>query len=293
MSVQTEITRIAGRIADSYAACDELGGTLPATQNSNNLADCIRTIPAGPQFTYTGTYEFTDEGNDNWTLKLLTSGTLNFSYLGTNIDMFMVGGGAGGGSGRYQSTLTTSNKYFGGYGGGSGYTRSIGDISVTVGTDYAIVIAAGGAAGSSSGAGGTGGTTSAFSYSCQGGYSAGPFESDCPSGGSGGGKRGYQGRSGYSGGTDGYADNTYEDFGLGQRYTQVYPGETSTRAFYSLDADVNKTMYAAGGAGGTSVSSVVGADGEANTGNGGEGAGRTANGGAGGSGIIILRDHRS
>lgn len=47
MSIASEITRITGNIADSYTAISGKGGTLPANQNSDNLASAITTIPSG------------------------------------------------------------------------------------------------------------------------------------------------------------------------------------------------------------------------------------------------------
>ena len=47
MSIASEITRINGNIAAAYTALDGKGATLPATQNSANLADTIDTIQTG------------------------------------------------------------------------------------------------------------------------------------------------------------------------------------------------------------------------------------------------------
>lgn len=47
MSIASEITRINTNIANSYTAISNKGGTLPATQNSNNLATAISSIPSG------------------------------------------------------------------------------------------------------------------------------------------------------------------------------------------------------------------------------------------------------
>ena len=53
-----------------------------------------------PTYTYTGSHQLIDEGNFNWRLKLLTSGTLTFSHLGSaessGAQVFLVGGGGGG-----------------------------------------------------------------------------------------------------------------------------------------------------------------------------------------------------
>lgn len=47
MSVQSEIDRIKSNVAGAYAAVSDMGGTLPAQQNSENLADAVRSIPPG------------------------------------------------------------------------------------------------------------------------------------------------------------------------------------------------------------------------------------------------------
>lgn len=45
MSITTEITRIKGNIAAAYTALTEKGATMPAAQNSANLANTIENIP--------------------------------------------------------------------------------------------------------------------------------------------------------------------------------------------------------------------------------------------------------
>lgn len=47
MSISTEITRIKNNIASAYTACNSKGATMPATQNSANLANCISSISGG------------------------------------------------------------------------------------------------------------------------------------------------------------------------------------------------------------------------------------------------------
>lgn len=49
MTIASEITRINNNIADAYTACNNKGATIPATQNSANLATTIGTIPTSPQ----------------------------------------------------------------------------------------------------------------------------------------------------------------------------------------------------------------------------------------------------
>lgn len=47
MSVSTEIQRIKGNIASAYTSASGKGATMPAVQNSANLAGCIDTITGG------------------------------------------------------------------------------------------------------------------------------------------------------------------------------------------------------------------------------------------------------
>lgn len=45
MSIQDEINRIEQNIANTYSALNSMGATMPAEQNSNNLASTARTVP--------------------------------------------------------------------------------------------------------------------------------------------------------------------------------------------------------------------------------------------------------
>lgn len=47
MTIASEITRIEGNISAAYTAASGKGATMPATENSNNLATCIGSIPSG------------------------------------------------------------------------------------------------------------------------------------------------------------------------------------------------------------------------------------------------------
>lgn len=47
MSIASQITRINNNIASAYTACNTKGATMPATQNSANLANCISSISGG------------------------------------------------------------------------------------------------------------------------------------------------------------------------------------------------------------------------------------------------------
>jgi hypothetical protein len=47
MTIASEIQRIEGNISAAYSAADAKGATIPATENSDNLATCIASIPSG------------------------------------------------------------------------------------------------------------------------------------------------------------------------------------------------------------------------------------------------------
>lgn len=215
---------------------------------------------AVPDFTYTGTYTLLNDTPDNWRIKFLTSGTLTFSRLGNaedGIDVFLVGGGGAGSGGCAGSS-----------GGGGGYTKTEKAYNIMINTSYKVTIGSGGARGNCYN-GSDGGSTSAFSYTANGG-SAGK-NGIGGSGGSGG------GGGGTSAGVDGGDGKTngYKTGGSGQGST--------TREF----GESGGTLYSSGGKGGG------GASGAANTGDGGQGgnSGETQ-GGNGGSGIVIIRNFR-
>ena len=117
-------------------------------------------------FTYTGgTF---NERTADGVVEFLETGILTMKK-DTYVDVFMVGGGAGG-----VSIGTSSN---GGAGGSGGRTRTIVNALLRKGVAYQVVIGAGG-----TGGGNSGGETSAFGYTVTGGTVA--------NGGSGGGKGG-------------------------------------------------------------------------------------------------------
>ena len=47
MTIASEIQRIQTNIANTYDALEAKGATMPATENSNNLASTVATIPSG------------------------------------------------------------------------------------------------------------------------------------------------------------------------------------------------------------------------------------------------------
>ena len=190
------------------------------------------TLSNFPDLTYTGSYSLIDEGNGNWIAKFFTDGTLKFNSIKTDVDLFLVGGGAGDNGGVYPG---------GRLGGGGGYTMT------TIKTparnvEYPIVIGAGGARKAD------GGVTSALGSSVLGGKH-GIYNGSTPDGGSGGG--GYLS----AGGSDGN-NGKGSQAGQGQGST--------TRAFGEPTGD----LYSAGGGGGDNALSGAGLTGN-NSGAGG------------------------
>lgn len=235
-----------------------------------------------PEFTYTGDFEIVNDSDepitvsqDNWKIRFLTSGTLTFTNLNGaegGIDVFLVGGGAGG-----------NYSYRGGAGGGSGYTSTTQAVTVRVGVKYDIVIGAGGVGAKTSG-GRAGGVTSAFGSIANGGAilsSNGAYGGD---GGSGGG----------SGTLDQDKDGAYSKAGVGgtdgANGQGTHPGTgqgTTTREF----GEPSGTLYATGGEG-AARNSVTPDPVSQNTGDGGNGAGGSIESTSGGSGIAIIRNTR-
>ena len=160
-----------------------------------------------PTFTYTGSYEIVDDaGNvldessesdmqtENWKIRFLTSGTLNFSKLGNaynGIDVFLVGGGGGyglnvkGGNGGSDGSNGGAGSNTAGVGQGT-TTREFGENS---GTLYA-----GGGGGASTSSGGNAG---------DGGGGAGASSSNAANGATNTGGGGGGARSNYTPGTGG------------------------------------------------------------------------------------------
>ena len=74
MTIASEIQRIKDNIADAYTSCQNKGATMPATQNSDNLANCISTIQTGgggstlitKTITANGTYNASSDNADGY-----------------------------------------------------------------------------------------------------------------------------------------------------------------------------------------------------------------------------------
>lgn len=245
--------------------------------------------PKIPAFTYgyrwpgpqNPKYEVIDEGRGNWKIRFLDTGALTFLDSPGTIDVFCVGGGAGGRS-------KQSNA-----GGGSGYTTTK-TVSPAMNIPYTMTIGAGGNADQS------GGTTTAFGGSdiaitARGGQNT--------NGGSGGASTCYfpSGTVGFAGGYDGgNGEGDQTDKGIGQGTTTREFGEPSGILYAggggSGVSDGYTPAPAAPGGGGTGASPTKRAEpGTPNTGGGGGGKTNVVGSNPasqGGSGIIIIRNHR-
>ena len=186
----------------------------------------ITAFPGGeapasiPEFTYTGNYTFIDDGDDNWRIKFLTSGTFTITNDDFDIDAFLVGGGGGGGW----------------RGAGAGGYTTLAQVTAVKDTGYSIVIGAGG------GYQASGGQTSAFSNTANGGQGG---QSDGSGGDGGSGGAGWNGDGGSNGG-----NGTGQGYGYGQG--------TTTREFHEATGDLYSPGGA--GDGGTPGTGLTGAN---------------------------------
>ena len=221
----------------------------------------------GVDFTWDGgdnTCMVLEDGDGNWRIKFLSSGTFT-PLKNMLIDVFLVGGG-GSGATVYRNSYTPL------YGGGGGYTQTTKSVVLVAGTAYPVVVGAGATAADEQA-----GTSSAFGASAAGGFSGGESNTSAGNGGSGGadGSGNYSSVPYYAGGTDG--SDGVGNTGSGQGTTTREFGE-STGALYST--------------GGSSGSSMHGINAPSpNTGDGG-GAIYSSTKFPGASGIVIIRNHR-
>ena len=175
-----------------------------------------------PKFTYTGTYEYIDDGG-NWRIKFLSSGVFTLLKAMT-IDVFLVGAGGGGKSDSVSG------------GGGGGYTKTEKSVAIAKNAKYTIEI---GVSGESI----NGGNTSAFGVTAEGGKKGGSSFGNGGNGGSGGG--GFKAAGGIDG-ANGGTSGPYRG-GTGQG--------TTTREFGESTGD----LYASGGSG-VASGATAGAD---------------------------------
>lgn len=296
---QSNITKCDVKIKNAYASGGEGHGTDAGKPSFSYMVN-------GADKSEDPTYVvYVDDGNNNWRLKFLKSGTLTFSRLSgasDGIDVFLVGGGGGSNSSA---------------GGGGGYTKTLSQVRATAGTSYPIVIGEGGAGVADRSEASSGSDTTAFGGRAEGGKGAGKSNNGYSGGDGGSGGAGpclystdsdaqaLGGGSGGSDGSDGKHAASYGAAGQGQH--------TTTREF----GDANATLYGGGGAvmygvdrqgtdyfdyhqssggeggGGNSGTTdsgetAKGSDGAANT-----GGGAGSSNAKGGSGIVVIRNVRS
>lgn len=235
--------------------------------------------PKLPDFIYTGTYALLDDGDGNWRIRFLTSGTLTFAKRDATVDVFCVGGG---GAGAATSTGCSS---------GAGGKTAIGTVTVVSGTEYSIVVGAGAISS------GQGGTSSAFGVSAAGGFSG--VGTTGGSGGTGGSATSAANANGASNGSNGNESGGTVGIGQGTTTREFYE---DAGALYAGSGGACRTSAteATGGEGGGGTGgkygTIASAPGAANTGGGGgaQVTGSGIGGGkSGGSGIVILRNHRT
>ena len=229
-------------------------------------------LDSAPKFTYTGTYEYIDDGGGNWRIKFLSSGTFT-PLKDMVIDAFLVGGGAAGGVANKSSKASA--------GGGSGYTSTVKSITLKANTGYSIVIGAGGKPSTNADIG-NGGDTTAFSKVVSGGR-AGGRGTNAAKGGDGG----------SGGGNVRYPNIVYDGQSDGAGGTNSGSGQgTTTREFGESGGD----LYSGGG-GAFMYGSSKGNGGPGGGANGNESAADNTGGGGGGngdggSGIVVIRKHK-
>lgn len=231
-SVSNGKSLIASAITDKGVSTASDATFQVMADNISQIKSGVSVPVFGENFNYTGEYQILSDGDDNWRIKFLTSGT--FTPLDSMaIDVFLCGGGGGG---AYQY----------GRAGGGGFTNTQKNIVLSANVNYTITVGSRGTNGSWNSrngvVGGTaGGTSSAFNFSANGGGvgSSGNSSSVSTSGGNGGsgGCGGYLVTSAvgrYSGGKDG--GNGENNGGTGQGTTTREFGET-TGDLYSSGGD--------------------------------------------------------
>ena len=261
--------------SDSQATCDRNTSIWKITISGfiKNVKIKFKYQSGSPAITFTGGNEnIRIENGDSvydWKIYILGSGTLTFTDETPDIDVFLVGGGAAG-----------NYAWERGAGGGSGYTKTVSGLGIKTGTNYNIVVGAGGI-GSQKAGGMAGGATSAFGYTASGG-------SALSSNGNYGGNGGSGGGSGYH---NGDSDNIWISSGVGGKDgangAGGKPGTgqgTTTREFGESDG----ILYATGGDGGLESPKIK----TANTGDGGDGGRANYSSGNGASGVVVIRRHK-
>lgn len=277
-----------------------LGNPIIVALNPNKLI---------PSFSYSGNYRFRYEelqdGTYNWELALLSGNNinLNFTQVTDKIDIFICGSGADGTKG--YSSQTYSNYAYGGNGGNGGELKNLYNVSIAKNTNYAVKIGNHGEITSIT----IGGTT----YSCSSGGGktggAGAAVLGNAYGGTASAENGKNGVIAFSDATNSNNRDTKLLGWNGYRYGASGGGGAAKNALNIVRGNGsgglgNVSGTAGGGAGGMWDSYGANGDGKNGVGNSGGGGGGGAYiqetysytdfpAGHGGSGIIIIRNHRS
>lgn len=187
-----------------------------------------------PKYDYTGNHTLLKDNAElgNWRIKFLSSGVLTWLNEDTQIDVFLVGGGA---PGSYKANYSTRGDFMGGAGG---YTKTVKNQNIEKSQRINVKIGAGGVQPDNTNTVVSGGTSSFDQLSVDG--------ATLYNGGSGGGagswdysKAGNGGSDGSNGGNGYYKGSTVKG-GSGQG--------TTTREFGEPGGD----LYSGGGGGGNS-----------------------------------------
>lgn len=224
-----------------------------------------------------------------FTLKLLSSGTLNIKSLGTKYtDIYVIGGGGSG-----AGMDTGSNSLCGGGGGGGGYLTRNMNTDIPLNTPIEVIIGAGGV-GSTAFVGVNGGVSSILGVTANGGNGGNIYNGGDGGSGGGAGSGYYNGKPGKGDGKDKFVLGTLYCGGGGGAYNNGNSGDGGYNGGDGYEANIRNELNGTLGGGGTQYSYYgVGEDGIANTGGGGAGATAYGNfdhiGGDGGSGIVIIR----
>ena len=286
-------------IPESYVVCDRKTNTWKMVVDVLVKKVVINfTYKEGaPAFTYTGNFEIANGDNADWKIRLLSSGTLTFKEEPPHIDVFLVGGGGGGGKGfTWYNPYGETNMGGGGGGGAGGYGLTKSNISVSKDKTYNIVIGTGGTSGKA------GGSTSAFTFSVNGGGAGATGQANDTYPNGYGGTGGNGGNKGGTGHGDSNQNSKAEAGSSGATSTKEFGTGTAYAGGGGGGGHCQWSSTTAGASGGTTGGGgggqgTVGKNGTANTGGGGGGGGApstsgTTAGGSGGSGIVVIRSHK-
>lgn len=294
-------------------AIREKGGTSGSLAFPDGMAAAIAAIEAGggmpfyENILYTGEASYIDDGDGNYRVKFLTSGTLTVKN-DIVVDIFAVGGGGNGGAGDADYYQPATDEVHGraGGGGGGGYTTTAKVKALNAGN---YIVTVGAAAGKSSL---TNEDATVIYCTANGGKSGGSGSASGNTGGaggSGGGGGGYSSTSGGNGGSDGSdgykgsgtagagQDATTREFGedTGDLYAGGGGGGAGRKTTATSTSYTKRGTGGSGGGGDGGNQSTKATAGGANTGGGGGGgAGITSytTRGVGGTGIVIIRNTR-